>query len=95
MAPKTLHQASHGAPRRFMPRPGQALTLDNVRGPWLPSGTVNCCGMFAVVWSTRSGDFWAPLHDFAPVDQLRLIDACRQLDRFAGHPVPWPKGRYA
>ena len=73
--------------RRFVPPRGQRLTLDNVRGPWRPSGSVAGCGMFAVVWSTRVGDFWAPLHDFAEPDQLRLIDSCRWLDNYAGPPT--------
>lgn len=64
------------APRRFRPRPGQFLTLSNIRGPWRPSGTV----AGAVVWETHGGGFWAALSDFAPADQLRLIDACRRLD---------------
>ena len=73
--------------RRFVPHRGQHLTIENVRGPWRPSGAVAGAGVFAVVWSTRRGDFWAPLHDFAPADQLRLIDACRWLDRSTGFPT--------
>lgn len=69
---------------RFYPPRSQLLTLSNIRGPWRPSGTVDACGMFAVVWSTWAGDFWAPLHDFMPADQLRLIEACKQLDLDAG-----------
>ena len=69
------------APRRFLPRRGQALTLDVVRGPWRASGTVAGLGVFAVVWETRSGPYWAAVHDFEPSDQLRLIEACRRLDR--------------
>lgn len=67
-------------PRRFRPRAGRPLTMDNIRGPWRPSGTVAGVGTFAVIWSTCSVDFWAPLHDFAPADQLRLIEAGRSLD---------------
>lgn len=70
--------------RRFYPSRGHLLTMANIRGPWRPSGAVNACGMFAVVWSTWAGDFWAPLHDFMPADQLRLIEACAQLDRDLG-----------
>lgn len=69
--------------RRFHPPRGQLLTMANIRGPWRPSGAVQACGVFAVVWSTWAGDFWAPLHDFMPADQLRLIEACRQLDHDA------------
>lgn len=66
--------------RRFRPRAGRLLTMANIRGPWRPSGTVAGVGTFAVIWSTWAGDFWAPLHDFAPADQLRLIEAGRSLD---------------
>lgn len=72
--------------RRFLPHRGQKLTMANVRGPWRPSGTVAGAGVFAVVWSTRLGDYWAALHDFAPADQLRLIEACRWLDDATGFP---------
>jgi hypothetical protein len=78
---------------RFHPLRGQLLTIANIRGPWRPSGAVNACGMFAVVWSTRGGEFWAPLHDFALADQLRLIEACRHVDDHAGYPGAWPRGR--
>ena len=80
-------------PRRFVPLRGQMLSLDCVRGPWRPSGAVESCGMFAIVWTTRRGEFWAPLHDFAPADQLRLIDACRHQDLSAGYAGAWPQGR--
>lgn len=80
-------------PRRFFPPHGQTLTLANVRGPWRASAAVGCLGVFSVVWSTRKGDFWAPLHDFAPTDQLRLIEQCRWLDRYAGFPGAWADGR--
>ena len=80
--------------RRFVPLRGQRLTVDNIKGPWRPSGSVEACGMFAVVWATRLGEFWAPLHDFTPADQLRLIDACRWLDRAAGYAGGWPDGRF-
>lgn len=54
--------------------------MSSIRGPWRPSGTVQGCGLFAVIWSTYSADFWAPLHDFEPSTQLRLIELCRHLD---------------
>ena len=82
-------------PRRFFPRRGGRLTMGVIRGPWRPSGAVAGAGVFAVVWSTRSGDFWAPLHDFEPADQLRLIDACGWVDQHAGFPGAWPEGRSA
>lgn len=85
--------ASRIAPRRFYPARGQSLSLSNIHGPWLPTGSVACCGVFAIVWSTRKGDFWAPLHDFAPADQLHLIEQCRWIDHFAGFPGAWPNGR--
>jgi hypothetical protein len=81
-----------GNPRRFQPRAGQALTLESIRGPWRPSGTVAGASIFAVVWTTNRGDFWAALHDFQPADQLRLVDACRSLDREAGFMGAWPHG---
>ena len=87
--PRLLLPTRSKPPVRFHPRRGEQLTLDNVRGPWRPSGTVDACGVFAVVWSARSGDFWAPLHDFAPPDQLRLIEACRWLDQAGASPRVW------
>ena len=90
----TGYQAGSQPARRFVPLRSQLLTLNNVRGPWRPSGTVGGAGVFAVVWMTRSGDFWAPVHDFEPADQLRLIEACRRLDREAGYPGAWPDGRH-
>lgn len=74
-------------PRRFYPPRGHALTMDCIRGLWRPSGSVAGAGVFAVVWTTRRGDFWAPVHDFCAADQLRLIDACRRLDRMANGPA--------
>lgn len=68
-------------PQRFRPRPGTLLTLSNIRGPWRPSGAVSGAGVWGICWETRSGPFWAALHDFAPADQLRLIEACRRIDR--------------
>ena len=76
-------------PWRFYPSSGCRLTIANIRGPWRPSGTVAGLGVFAVVWSTRFRDFWAPLHDFEPADQLRLIEACRQLEISEGQSGGW------
>jgi hypothetical protein len=80
-------RSEHRAPRRFVPPRGQRLTLANIRGDWRPTGTVAGAGVWAVVWDTFSGSFWAPLTDFAQVDQLRLIEACRRIDQeqFGGH----------
>ena len=80
--------------RRFHPVRGRLLTMSSIRGPWRPSGTVGCLGVFAVMWSTRSGELWAPLHDFEPSAQLRLIEQCRCLDMEAGYPGAWPNGRW-
>lgn len=74
--------------RRFLAWDGRRLTIEQIRGPWRPSGSVAGAGVFAVVWETHSCTFWAPLHDFYPTDQLRLIEACRWLDQVAGHPAP-------
>lgn len=74
----------HAPLRRFFPAPGRQLNLENIRGPWRPSGTVAGAGVFAVVWTTRVGDYWAPLHDFDPATQLRLIEACRLHDQDHG-----------
>ena len=79
--------------RRFRPFNGQQLTMRNIHGPWRPSGAIDASGMFAVVWSTTRGEFWAALHDFAAVDQLTLVDMCRRIDRDAGYPGAWPEGR--
>lgn len=71
-------------PRRFWPAPGERLTINNIRGPWRPSGSVATC-VFAVVWYTGFSELWAPLHDFEPIDQLRLIESCRRLDGDGRH----------
>lgn len=86
------HHTNQG-PRRFMPPRGRKLTVANVRGPWRASGCVGPLAVFSVVWSTRQGDWWAPLHDFDPASQLRLIEQCRWQDRYAGYPGAWPEGR--
>lgn len=80
--------------QRFVPVQGRLLTMANIRGPWRPSGAVAGAGVFAVIWSTRVGEYWAPLHDFEPADQLRLIESCRWADRHAGYPGAWPGGRF-
>lgn len=83
MSEKSLSAAAR-APQRVMPQSGRLLTLASIQGPWRPSGTVGGCGVFAAVWATSSGECWAPLHDFEPADQLRLIEQCRGLDQAAG-----------
>lgn len=93
MPQRSIERAPQRSLRRFSPPRGQTLTMSNIRGPWRPSGSVAGAGMFAVVWSTHVGAFWAPLHDFAPSDQLRLIEACRHLDRQSGFEGAWPGGR--
>jgi len=60
---------------------------------WRPSGAVAGGGVFAIVWETYRGSFWAALHDFEPSAQLRLIEDCRHLDRMAGFEGAWPDGR--
>ncbi len=80
-------------PVRFWPVAGRQLSLANVRGPWRPSGAVAGAGLFAIVWSTRGGSFWAPLHDFELAAQQQLIAACRHEDQRAGYPGAWPQGR--
>jgi hypothetical protein len=79
--------------RRFRSLRGRYLALDASCGTWRPSGVVAGAGVVAVVWSTLSSDFWAPLRDFAPADHLRLFDAYRWGDRHAGYPGAWPDGR--
>lgn len=83
-----------GAPRRIFPPPGGSLTTRDISGEWRPSGSVAGAGVFAVVWSTRYGERWAALHDFAPSDALRLIDECCWRDQQAGLPGAWPNGRW-
>lgn len=76
-------------PRRFIPRPGVPLTIENIRGHWRPSGSVAGMGCFAVIWETYTATYWAPLHDFAPLDQLRLVESCRQLDQEGQRAPRW------
>lgn len=66
-------------PTRFRSR--TPLTLNVIRGHWRPSGCVGGAGVFAVVWETARGTWWAALHDFNDDAQRWLIHACRQLDR--------------
>lgn len=82
-------------PRRFYPASGRKLTVANVRGPWRASGCVGPLGVFSVIWTTKLGDWWAPLHDFDLASQQRLIEACRWQDLYAGFPGAWPEGRHA
>jgi len=91
--PCTSTPAAERPLRRFVPIRGQLLTMAQIRGPWRPSAAVAGAGVFSVVWEMRTCTFWAPLHDFTPSDQLRLIEACRWADRQAGYPGAWPDGR--
>jgi hypothetical protein len=75
--------ASNRSLQRIWPASGRPITRAQIRGPWRPSGAVGGAGVFAVVWSTSRGDFWAPLHDFELADQLSLIDDCRHLDQIS------------
>ena len=70
--------------RRLRPSAGAYLPRTVIRGRWRPSGTVDGCGVFAVVWTARSMTCWAALADFSPADQLSLIDECAWIDRLAG-----------
>lgn len=80
-------------PQRVHPCPGPGLTTRDISGLWHPSGMVNACGLFAVVWSTSEGCFWAPLHDFTPAAQRRLIESCRQADAVANGPETHRRAR--
>lgn len=81
--------AATGPARRWWPSRGQPVPLSAIRGAWWPSGAVAGAGVFAVVWATRTTLFWCPLHDFAPADQLRLIDECRSADDRQGDRRAW------
>ena len=76
-------QVKDVGPVRFRPQRGMRLTLDCIRGPWRPSGTVAGAGVFAVIWSTSRSAFWAALHDFEPEAQSRLIAQCHAIDQDA------------
>ena len=91
--PHTPSRPASNAPRRFWPRQGTLLNRGQIHGPWRPSGTVEACGFFAVVWSTPSGEFYAPLHDFDHTTREELICECAHGDREAGYPGAWPWGR--
>jgi len=78
--PLLRQAAAPRPPRRFWPPAGEQLSIHDIRGPWRPSGSVAASCVFAVVWSCGHRELWAPLHDFAPIDQLRLIEACRRAD---------------
>lgn len=86
-------RTASGPPRRFFPREGSLLNRSQIRGRWRPSGAVESCGFFAVVWATPSGEFWAPLHDFDPVTRDELLEECARGDREAGYSGAWPRGR--
>ena len=83
----------HENPLRFFPRQGTSLNRSHILGPWRPSGAVEACGFFAVVWSTASGQYWAPLHDFDQRTRNELIDECARGDREAGFPGARTWGR--
>lgn len=68
--------------------------MQNIRGSWRPSGSVAGACVFAVVWSTGYSQLWAPLHDFEPIDQLRLVEACRRMEAEQQHGT-WLEGRRA
>ena len=72
------------APRRLFPARGKLLKLSDVPGGWRPSGSVDCCACFAVVWEASSGTWWAALHDFEASAQLALIASCRWADESSG-----------
>lgn len=80
-------------PRRLLPPRGRYLSCSQVNGTWRPSTTIACCGVFAVIWTDRWGECWAPLHDFDPVSRNQLINECAQLDLEAGYPGAHPWGR--
>lgn len=71
------------APRRFRPKHGRLLTLEAIKGPWRPSGAVAGAGVFAVIWATERGSWWAPLHDFESSAMRNLVDQCRAVDQEA------------
>lgn len=85
--------SSDEGPKRFWPKQGTSLNRGHIRGRWRPSGSVAGCGMFAVAWSTGSGEFWAPLHDFDQVTRDDLIAECQAADHNAGYDGAWPRGR--
>lgn len=71
-----------GEPRRVRPPAGQLLTLAAVGSDWRPSCSVAALNVFSIVWATPAGDCWAPLHDFAPADQQRVLNLMRRHDEF-------------
>jgi hypothetical protein len=88
----TRNTSDEGA-NRFWPKQGTLLHRGHIRGPWRPTGSVAGCGVFAVAWTTGSGEFWAPLHDFDQVTRDDLIAECLAADRDAGFAGAWPRGR--
>jgi len=76
--------------QRFRAPHGRRLTIANIHGPWRPDSVIGGTRVFAVIWSTPMRYFWAPLHDFEPACQLRLIEACRaQFERPCVAPGGW------
>ena len=69
-----------GEPRRVRAPAGRLLTQAIVSTDWWPSSCAGCMQMFSIVWSTPAGQCWAALHDFAPADQQRFLDAFRRYD---------------
>jgi hypothetical protein len=81
-------------PRRIMPRDGRRLELSAIRGPWHPSAGVGAVPVFAVRWTTKTGAWWAALHDFNEAAQQHLLAMCRWEDEEIGRPsatasLPW------
>lgn len=82
MRPRGKSQALD--PVRIWPKRGQQLGRDAICGEWWPSGTVACCGVFAVCWSAPGGlTHWAPLHAFDINTRDGLIAECARADRGA------------
>jgi hypothetical protein len=78
---KRAHALPECSPQRFYPRQGTSLNRGHIRGPWRPTGAVSSCGFFSVLWSTPSGDYWAPLHDFDQRTRDELIEECARADQ--------------
>ncbi len=88
MKPNSTHRLP-GEPRRVRPQPGRLLTRAVVSDDWWPSSCAGFLQMFSIVWSTPVGECWAPLHDFAPADQQRFLDAFRRYDElYAPYRLP-------
>lgn len=88
MPAKTIEPPEYdGGPRRVRPAPGRRLTMADIEGTWHASGGF-WHGVFAVNWEVGGERRWAPLHDFAVADQMRLIGACWLQDVIANGPGP-------